>query len=148
VLIAEDNEINQFAATQLPQKLGFTVEIADNGREAIEMTERAGCDAVFMDCQMPEVDGYEAAAAIRSRENGGAHLPIIAMTANTMDGDREKRLAAGMDDYIGKPLSLNRLSEVCAHIGTPSEPGDGEGGRHCLTPPTSRSTPMAPRWRG
>lgn len=51
-----------------------------------------------------------------------------------------------MDDYIGKPLSLNRLSEVCAHIGTPSEPG--EGGRHCLTPPTSRSTPMAPRWRG
>ncbi len=77
-----------------PQKLGFTVEIADNGREAIEMTERAGYDAVFMDCQMPEVDGYEAAAAIRSRENGGAHLPIIAMTANTMDGDREKCLAA------------------------------------------------------
>jgi two-component system sensor histidine kinase/response regulator len=117
VLVAEDNEINQFAATQVLRKLGFTVEIAVNGREAIEMTAHKDYIAVFMDCQMPEVDGYAATATIRRREGDHRHTPIIAMTAHTMGGDREKCLAAGMDDYIAKPLRLDTVADVCAQFG-------------------------------
>ncbi len=117
VLVAEDNEVNQFAATRLLEKLGFTVEIACDGRQAIEMTGRSHYAAVFMDCQMPEVDGYTAAAAIRSREADTRHTPIVAMTAHTMAGDREKCLASGMDDYLSKPLRLDRVAEVCGRIG-------------------------------
>ena len=116
VLVAEDNEVNQFAAQRLLGKLGFTVELAGNGREAIEMTERNDYLAVFMDCQMPEVDGYTAAAAIRAREAGRAHVPIVAMTAHTMQGDREKCLAAGMDEYLAKPLRMDRLAEMCSRL--------------------------------
>jgi two-component system, sensor histidine kinase and response regulator len=113
VLVAEDNEINQFAAIRMLQKLGYEAEVAEDGRQAVHMAQRGRYTAIFMDCQMPELDGYEATAAIRRHEGDGAHTPIVAMTANTMSGDRERCLAAGMDDYLAKPLRLESLSAVC-----------------------------------
>ena len=120
VLVAEDNEINQFAATHVLSKLGFEVEIATNGREAIEMTHQEDYAIVFMDCQMPEIDGYAATAAIRRREADVRHTPIIALTAHTMDGDRDKCLASGMDDYIAKPLRPATIAEMCDHYLNPA----------------------------
>jgi CheY-like chemotaxis protein/HPt (histidine-containing phosphotransfer) domain-containing protein len=113
VLVAEDNEINQFAAIRMLQKLGYEAEVAQDGRQAVQLAARGPYTAIFMDCQMPELDGYEATAAIRLAEGEATHTPIIAMTANTMAGDRERCLAAGMDDYLAKPLSLERLAQVC-----------------------------------
>jgi len=113
VLVAEDNEINQFAAIRMLQKLGFEAEVAEDGRQAVEMAQHGRYTAIFMDCQMPELDGYEATSAIRIREGEGAHTPIIAMTANTMSGDRERCLVSGMDDYLAKPLRLESLAAVC-----------------------------------
>jgi PAS domain S-box-containing protein len=121
VLVAEDNEINQFAATQVLEKLGFTVDIASNGREAIAMSGAKRYAAVFMDCQMPEVDGYAATQAIRRREAGEHRTPIVAMTAHTMHGDRAKCLDAGMDDYLAKPLRLDSVAAVCDGL-DPSDP--------------------------
>jgi CheY-like chemotaxis protein len=122
VLVAEDNEINQFAAIRLLRSFGLTVDVAANGREAITMTGRAEYAAVFMDCQMPDVDGYTATRVIRRREDpSGPRTPIIALTAHALEGDRERCLAAGMDDYLSKPLRrqsirdlLGRLSELGA----------------------------------
>jgi PAS domain S-box-containing protein len=116
VLIAEDNEINQFAATQVLRNLGYVVEIAHNGREAIEMTHDKDYTMVFMDCQMPEVDGYSATTSIRQREGSHRHTPIIALTAHAMIGDREKCLASGMDDYIVKPLRRADVEHVCGRL--------------------------------
>jgi CheY-like chemotaxis protein len=97
-------------------KRGFRVELASTGREAVQMSERRDYDGVFMDCQMPELDGYEATAEIRRREGSASHVPIIAMTANTMSGDRERCLEAGMDDYIGKPVRPDDLDDVIARV--------------------------------
>jgi len=116
VLVAEDNEINQVAARQVLQKLGFAVDIAANGLAAIEMSGRRDYAVVLMDCQMPEVDGYQAVEAIRRRERGRRHTPIVAMTAHTMAGDREKCLAAGMDGYIAKPLRIAELQRVLGDL--------------------------------
>jgi two-component system sensor histidine kinase/response regulator len=116
VLVAEDNEVNQFAATQVLCKLGYQVEIANNGREAIEMTRDKDYAIVFMDCQMPEIDGYAATAAIRDREASDRHTTIIAMTAHTMIGDRDKCLASGMDEYIPKPLRRANVADVCDQL--------------------------------
>lgn len=118
VLVAEDNEINQLAARRVLQKFGFVVDIARNGREAIEASGRIEYAAVFMDCQMPEIDGYVATDVIRRRERNRRHTPIIAMTANTMEGDREKCLAAGMDDYIAKPLRIANVERVLTRFFT------------------------------
>ena len=104
VLLAEDNDINRIVAVRMLEKHGFRVDVAVNGRMALEMCRRRRYKAVFMDCHMPELDGYETALEIRRREAPGHHLPIIAMTANTMKGDRELCLAAGMDDHLGKPV--------------------------------------------
>jgi two-component system sensor histidine kinase/response regulator len=117
VLVAEDNEVNQFAATRLLQTFGLRVEIARNGREAITMSGRGDYVAVFMDCQMPEMDGFTAARAIRAREQEtGGHIPIIALTANALEGDRERCLAAGMDDYVSKPLRLSTIETLVQRI--------------------------------
>jgi PAS domain S-box-containing protein len=121
VLLAEDNEVNQLVATRLLHRLGYEVEIANNGREAIEMTSAKDYAIVFMDCQMPEIDGYTATAAIRHREAGDRHTPIIAMTAHTMSGDRDKCLASGMDEYIVKPLRRANLEAICDQL-LPSRP--------------------------
>ncbi|MBC8552981.1 MAG: response regulator [Candidatus Brocadiales bacterium] len=114
VLVVEDNTINQKIALRiLEKKLGFHADVVNNGREAIETLERLDYDMVLMDCQMPEMDGYEATQIIRDGLSTvrNHNIPIIAMTANAMNGDREKCLDAGMDDYISKPIDVNKLYE-------------------------------------
>ncbi|MGZ4177330.1 MAG: PAS domain S-box protein [Solirubrobacteraceae bacterium] len=117
VLVAEDNEINQFAAIRLLRSFGLTVDVAANGREAITLTGQTDYAAVFMDCQMPDVDGYTATRVIRRREGQtGRHTPIIALTAHALEGDREKCLAAGMDDYLAKPLRRQTIRDVLGRL--------------------------------
>ena len=114
VLLAEDNPVNQMVARRMLERLGLQVDIASNGVAALAVLETVPYDAVFMDCQMPEMDGYQTTRAIRQGEPAGQHLPIIAMTANAMSGDRERCLAAGMDDYVSKPLRLEELQAAVA----------------------------------
>jgi two-component system sensor histidine kinase/response regulator len=110
VLLVEDNPVNQYVATRLIERTGATVEVASNGRLGVEAHGRSHYDVVFMDVQMPEMDGYEATAAIRARERvRGGHVRIVAMTAHALRGDREKCLEAGMDDYLTKPVQKAEL---------------------------------------
>jgi len=113
VLLTEDNAVNQRLAMRILEKAGHRVELAGNGLEALAALERSEFDVVMMDVQMPEMDGFEATAEIRNREKGtGRHIPIIAMTAHAMTGDRERCLERGMDDYISKPIRANLLLEL------------------------------------
>ena len=113
ILVAEDNPINQKLAVRLLQKQGHTSAVANNGREAVETWARQPFDAILMDMMMPEMDGLEATVTIREREKTtGSHIPIIAVTANAMVGDRDKCLAAGMDEYLSKPVDVVKLYEV------------------------------------
>ena len=112
VLVVDDNRINQEIALNLLVGAGHEVELASDGRQAIDAWRRRGHDVILMDVQMPVVDGLQAAREIRALEGGGRHVPIIAMTANAMRGDRESYLAAGMDDYVSKPF------EIVAFLGT------------------------------
>jgi signal transduction histidine kinase/DNA-binding response OmpR family regulator len=131
LLLAEDNLVNQRLVVRLLEKQGHTVVVASNGREALATVDREVFDAVLMDVQMPEMDGYAATAAIRERERStGHHVPIIAMTAHAMMGDEERCLAAGMDGYVSKPIdattlcaAITRLTAPTATDSAPSAPG-------------------------
>jgi CheY-like chemotaxis protein len=112
ILVVEDNAANLKVAVRMVERLGYRAEVAGNGGEALDALGRVPYDAVLMDCQMPEMDGYEATREIRRIEPDGRHVPIIAMTASAMAGDRERCLAAGMDDYISKPVKLHIVAAV------------------------------------
>jgi signal transduction histidine kinase/CheY-like chemotaxis protein len=112
ILIAEDNPVNQRVAIGFLDGLGIRAEVAGNGKEAIEMYEKQRPDLIFMDCQMPEVDGYAATREIRRRQGTNRRVGIVAMTAEAMEGSREVCLAAGMDDYIAKPIRVEALAEA------------------------------------
>jgi CheY-like chemotaxis protein len=111
--LAEDNAVNQKLAVRLLEKEGHRVTVANDGREAIAAIERESFDLILMDVQMPQMNGYEATAAIRERERAvGGHIPIIAMTAHAMKGDRERCLEAGMDSYVSKPIKTKDLFDA------------------------------------
>lgn len=112
LLLVEDNLINQTIALEMLQELGYQVDLAENGLEAVELSAGHEYAVIIMDCEMPEMDGYQATRAIRARESGQRRTPIVAMTAYAMQGDRERCLEAGMDDYVTKPFDMDRVAEV------------------------------------
>ncbi|HEV2419563.1 MAG TPA: response regulator [Terriglobia bacterium] len=146
ILLAEDNPVNQQVARRLLEKRGHVVTVVSNGRLAVAALEERRFDLVLMDVQMPEMDGLEATALIREREKlSGDHIPIIAMTANAMSGDAEKCLAAGMDEYLSKPIKVDRAMEVIATLGQrraapPAVPVDG--GSASSSPPVPDPNPL------
>jgi CheY-like chemotaxis protein len=116
-LVAEDNHINQLFVRELLKHCGCTCDVANNGDEALTALDKNRYDLVLMDCQMPEMDGFTATREIRRREsseNAAHHLPILALTANALKGDRERCLEAGMDDYLTKPLQAAQLQAMLA----------------------------------
>jgi CheY-like chemotaxis protein len=128
ILLAEDNLVNQRLAMRLLEKHGHRVGLAINGRQVLAAIMEQPFDLVLMDVQMPEVDGFEATAAIREQEKKtGSHLPILAMTAHSMKGDREDCLAAGMDGYISKPIKYDDLFTAIEQVACALKP---------LPPPT------------
>jgi two-component system, sensor histidine kinase and response regulator len=117
LLVAEDNQVNQLVATRILEKLGHQVTVVSNGREALAAAQTGKFDLIAMDVQMPELDGLDATSAIRNWEKtAGTHIPIIAMTAHAMKGDRERCLAAGMDGYTSKPIRIGELEHVIAQV--------------------------------
>ncbi len=123
LLLVEDNRVNQVLATRILEKQGHHVSVAGNGLEALAILKSNTFDLVLMDIEMPEMDGLEATRAIRKNESaGGKHLPIIAMTAHAMTGDRDKYLTAGMDDYISKPIDAKHLLEMIDRLCSPEVP--------------------------
>ncbi len=124
ILVVEDNTTNKMVAVGFLDQLGYRSDVAANGLEALAAMERTDYAAVLMDCQMPEMDGYAATGEVRRREGRSRHTPIIAMTAGAIDGDRERCLAAGMDDYISKPVKPENLSAVLARwvVEAPHDP--------------------------
>ncbi|MCC6365333.1 MAG: response regulator [Bryobacterales bacterium] len=125
VLLVEDNAVNQKLGAAILEKFGARVDVAANGKEAVQLADRLPYDAIFMDCQMPEMDGYEATTEIRRRELGRRRTPIVALTAHGFRGDRERCFASGMDDYLSKPVDVNDIRNLLialsAHAGAPSQ---------------------------
>jgi CheY-like chemotaxis protein len=122
VLIAEDNPVNQMYLRLALERMGHTTETATTGREAMQRALQQTFDLIFMDVQMPEMDGLAATAAIREAENRqGGHVPIVAMTADALEGDRERCLAAGMDGYISKPAKLSEIAGAIHDIAHPAQ---------------------------
>jgi CheY-like chemotaxis protein len=117
VLLVDDNSVNQKVGAKMLERLGCRVDVAGNGKEALEMWTRVPYQLVFMDCHMPEMDGYEATEEIRRRESDGHRVPVIALTANAMQGDRDRCLAAGMDDYLSKPIKPDELRATLTRWG-------------------------------
>jgi CheY-like chemotaxis protein len=136
VLVAEDNPVNQLVVQGMLDKRGYAYDIVSNGREALDRLAAGDYVALLMDVQMPELDGFETTARIREREGADDHLPIVAMTASAMEGDRERCLAAGMDDYISKPLRPDQLDAVLerwlGHTGAPVASAGSNGDRNGL----------------
>jgi CheY-like chemotaxis protein/HPt (histidine-containing phosphotransfer) domain-containing protein len=129
ILVAEDNEINREVAVEILRLLGHECDCVTNGKEAVSAAAQKGYDLILMDCQMPEMDGFAATAGIRAHEaaqpqpsGGSAHTPIVALTANAMQGDRERCLAAGMDDYLTKPLVMEKVARVIQEYAGKSRP--------------------------
>jgi signal transduction histidine kinase/ActR/RegA family two-component response regulator/HPt (histidine-containing phosphotransfer) domain-containing protein len=116
VLLVEDDPVNQLVARRLLERAGCSVSVAGNGLEAVELARTRSFDLILMDCQMPELDGYQAAREIRRLPDGGRAVPIVALTAHAMPGDREKCLAAGMDDHVTKPLRLHDVERVLSQV--------------------------------
>jgi CheY-like chemotaxis protein len=116
ILLAEDNVVNQKLALRLLQQMGYRADVASNGIEAVESVERQAYDVVLMDVQMPEMDGLEASRRITAKWNAHQRPRIVAMTANAMQGDREECLAAGMDDYVTKPIRVDALVEALQQV--------------------------------
>jgi signal transduction histidine kinase/DNA-binding response OmpR family regulator len=113
VLLVEDNLVNQKVAARMLERLGASVDVASNGRDAVALVERQRYSIVLMDCQMPDIDGFAATEAIRASEaQRGTHVPIVALTANAMLGDRDRCIASGMDDYVAKPVKLADLARI------------------------------------
>ncbi len=130
-LTPDQDVLNQKVAERLLGKLGHDVRVVSNGREALRALEEGGFHLVFMDVQMPEMDGFEATAAIRAMEKAtGGHVPIVAMTAHALKGDRERCLESGMDAYVAKPLNSEDLKKVIleamAGVGIAPTPGEGK----------------------
>ena len=161
ILLAEDNIINQKVAVRLFERLGYRLDVVANGFEAVEALSRIPYDLVFMDCQMPEMDGFEATRVIREHESSSVnrqpsnqprmtddesrmtvsrHVPIVAMTANAMQGDRERCLAAGMDDYVAKPITVEALAEVLGRQVSP----EASTARHMGVGPTDEQIAVDP----
>jgi CheY-like chemotaxis protein len=122
-LVAEDNSVNQRLVQRMLENLGGSVDIASDGREAVTLAMRSDYDVVLMDCFMPEMDGYEATGQIRKQmeARGSKRVPIIALTANALPSDREKCLAAGMDDYLSKPVRKEEIKAALERRGVLSE---------------------------
>jgi CheY-like chemotaxis protein/HPt (histidine-containing phosphotransfer) domain-containing protein len=149
ILLAEDNEINQQVAVGMLEALGHRVDVVSDGAEAVAAVTNTDYDLVMMDCQMPKMDGFEATAAIRRMATSGKRIAIVAMTANAMQGDRERCLAAGMDDYLTKPVNRERLQEVMERwLGDSLEPGlppgDSDGAPLPAMAPTVSSDLVQP----
>jgi two-component system, sensor histidine kinase and response regulator len=145
VLVAEDNRVNQLVMRRLLERLDHTVILCPDGRAAVAAVEAERPDLVLMDIQMPEMDGFAATAAIRAREAthpGGRRLPIVALTAFAMKGDRERCLAAGMDDYLTKPIRRDQLAAVLARFAGEA-PGPAEAGAEAVGPALDEAAALA-----
>jgi CheY-like chemotaxis protein len=140
ILLTEDNAVNQKLALRLLEKRGHQVSVAGNGKESLAALEKDSYDVVLMDVQMPEMDGFEATAAIRAKEKRtGSHVPIIAMTAHAMKGDRERCLEAGMDEYVSKPLQPRELFDTIERLAASACPPE----RRSASMPEPKPAPSA-----